>query len=358
MSNKLKQEINYKNIYYMITYCVDELKYFDDANIKYEELKGTHDLLATLLNNAFDIVYRDGYIKTYSKSEIITDKPRGRLNIPKSIISGAAGKGRINCEVYSLDTNNKLNQIMKAAFTVLINSNSIIDDKISEELLIGLYHRRELLGQITDIEITYELWLNLSNIPEQYKSVIAVAKLILNEWIAKDEDGNFRVLELSDKKRLCYIWEKYLRTFITNNYPKYRVSKQCMKETTGDNREPDIIIKDTHNKRLLILDAKWYNRQESTKSGRDKLLGDCTVSQNKENPGYGLDVTGLCVYAADKKSCIEKTGIINTNGVVYSSAFISVNTDMKITEDQIRWVVEQGFNLTPKNEVTYYPNNV
>ena len=346
-------KIEWKNIYYMICYCVDELKYFDENLIKQEEINGTHDLLAQLLINSFELLYRNGYIKKYRKETIVTNKPYGNIDIAESIRTGANEQGKLVCHVDTLDTNNKLNQIIKSAFNVLIISNNIIEDKIDNKLITQLYRYRDVLKYVDDIEISYQLLNEKINIPEWYRPIFAVCKMILNDWIALDESGNTRLLELNDRERLCYIWEKFLRAFIKKTYREYTVEKRTLYFSNTDYVTPDILIIDNENNRILVLDAKWYEGERFCNSNLAELGQNCAVLQNELNMGSRYNVTGVNIYASSKECMIRPPRKLDTLNTLYTDSFISVNVDVTELEKQIKWMVTQGFNLIETHDRIY-----
>lgn len=265
---KLKN-IEWKNIYYFLCYAIDELQYFVPKNISYEDIQGTHDLLAELLCNAFEVVYSNGYLKEYRREEIVTDKPYGSINIVKSVQTGNLGQGKLVCEVDTLDTNNELNQIIKAAFTVLIDSNKVVNDKINPKLMTKLINYRRVLEDVDSISITREILHRDRDIPEWYKPIITVAKFIIEEWLALDKAGKKRLLYLDDVNRLCRIWEKYVRAFYKKNLLSADVSNPSY---TKSGRTNNLDILALSDKAALIIDTKWYESSDNERNNEREVL--------------------------------------------------------------------------------------
>lgn len=344
--------ITWNNIYYMICFCPDELIYFDEALIDNEDINGTHDLYAMLLCSSFEILIRNGYIRKYTNEEISTTKPYGRLNIAKSIQTGAYNKGQMICNVDKLNINNKINQIIKSTFTILIESNNIIDEKISDKLIAKLKLYKDMLKQVDDININYYILNSKIDIPEWYKPIFAVCRMILNDWLAFDSKGKIRLLELNDQKRLCYIFEKFLRQYIKIRYPNIKVEKRTFKHSNGDPMTPDIIMTDTVNKRILVLDAKWYESEETNKSNLYVLNTYCEVVRDKL--GKDFAVSGVDIYASTQKCKINKPRYTDTVGIPHTDAFISVNISREELFSQIDWLIEQSFNINKDTNIIEY----
>ena len=342
----MKSTINWKNIYYMLCYCVEELEYFKDDTIDSEKINGTNDLLAELLVKSFNIVCKSGYLKRYKKETILTNKPRGKIDLAKSISTGAYYQGKLYCRVDTLDFNNKLNQIIKSTFEYLIRLNKISEDKITDSNLTKLYYCMNMLKGVDTIPLSIKILNEKIDIPRWYKPVIAICKLIIENKIALDRDQSISLFSLDNRDRLCYIWEKYLRRFIRKSYPMYKVEKRTLHFSNADYVIPDILIIDEENSRALVVDAKWYESERFSNANMAELGQNCAVIQNERNFGNKYKVNGINVYASSDKFLIRKPRELDTLDTLYTDSFVSVNIDKEEMEKQILEIVEQGFNLT------------
>ena len=326
----------WQNIYYMLCYCVDELVYFNDAYIDYEELNGTHDLLAALLCNSFELLYKNGYIKEYNKEQIITGKPRGRVSIPKSIEKGSIGSAKLACNVSNIGIDTQLNRIIKASFSILIESNKLVDDKIDRNLMAKLYRYREMLDNVSDIQVSLKELYEITDIPEWYKPIFTVCKLIWNDWIAFDKEGNHRLLELNDRSRLCYIWQKYLLKFCKREYSEYKVHNPVFGEGRHQWRT-DLIIEDKNDKFAVIADAKWYE----TSSMSTNNINQVNAYESKyihKYPEYST--VGLVVYASSDKTTIFEPEMMD-NGKTVTEVLININQDKELLENDIKNIINK-----------------
>lgn len=326
----------WQNIYYMLCYCVDELAYFNDAYIDYEELNGTHDLLAALLCNSFELLYKNGYIKEYNKEQIITSKPRGRVNIPKSIEKGSIGSAKLVCNVSNIGIDSELNRIIKASFSILIESNKLVDDKINKNLMAKLYRYREMLDNVSDIEISLRELYSITELPEWYRPIFTVCKLIWNDWIAFDKEGNHRLLELNDNKRLCYIWQKYLLEFCKREYSKYKVHNPVFGEGRHQWRT-DLIIENKRNKFALIADAKWYEASDMSTDNINQVNAYESKYIHK-CPEYST--VGLVVYASSDKTTIFEPEMMD-NGKTVTEVLININQNKELLERDIKNIINK-----------------
>ena len=350
--SKNEHRIKWSNIYYMLCYCVEELSYFKDAYIDDEEINGTNDLLATLLCRAFELLYKNGYIKDYNQEQVVTDKPRGRLNIPKSVSSGQLGRAKLVCNVSNIGIDTRLNRIIKSSFSVLIESDKANDDKMNINLKAKLYRYRGMLDNVSDVQVSLKELYEITEVPEWYKPIFAVCKLIWGDWIALDKEGDNRLFDLKDRNRLCYIWQKYLLHFsqkyfnqLTVSNPTYidgwKIDKNGSKQPRQ--RHLDLLINDKYNKKAVIADAKYYNSGDGDSvSNRDQVNTYCDIFYNNH---MDYKITGLLLIASDR--CTGHIGGKDgNNGIEINSYTININQDKDNMESDIIDIIESYLNKT------------
>ena len=345
-SKKSRHKLEWQNIYYMLCYCIDEMVYFKDADVDYEKLNSTNDLLASLLCTAFESLYRNGYIKEYSNEQITTDKPRGRIDIPRSIITGSIGRGQLVCNVSNMGIDTKLNRIIKASFSILIEADKTNDDKIDDDLVTRLYRYREMLRVVSDINISARELDGIRDIPEYYKPIISICKLIWNDWIASDKDGEQRLLKLDKEKRLCYIWQKYLLNFCKKQFNQLEVSNPTWedgkKKINGEmqvrHRYVDLLLKDKQNKKAIIADAKYYNLGDANSiSNTDQVNAYCDIFI-KGNKNY--KTTGLLLIASNENTD-EVGNKVRDDETEIKSYDIKIDQDKEDMERDIINIIEK-----------------
>lgn len=336
---KLKN-IQWKNIYYMICYCVEELEYFDDSEVDYEKVTGTHDLLAQLLVNSFEKILINGYTNRYTGEEIITDRPYGIINIEKSYQTGEYEQGRLICEISKYNENNYENQIIKAAFNLLLDANEKLDSPISDDLTVKLNRYRNKLNNVDNIKMTKEKVdkINIKQVERWYRPAIAVSKLIINDYIALDKDSETCLLHLNDQTRLCRIWEKFIRNLskdiLSGCSETFSVDKRSLEDS-----EPDFVVES--NTHMLIGDAKWYEGEESVKSEFWKSLGYGQVFKRyNKNKKLSSIIILACSnkqtkYVDDKFSPRASDGDTKVRYWM-STHYINVNQDFECIKDDIK----------------------
>ena len=70
----------WRNLFYFLSYCVDELEPIANKNIGYEKVSNLLDLLGTLLVESFSLAYKDELYNNEVFINDILDNPYGRIN--------------------------------------------------------------------------------------------------------------------------------------------------------------------------------------------------------------------------------------------------------------------------------------
>lgn len=344
----VESNIKWKNIYHMICYCVEELDYFEDADITYEDVKGSHDLLAKLLINAFNKICKFGYLERYIKTEIITDKPYGNIDIPKSIALGVYGTGKAVCIVDRLNIDVLPNQILKAVFKILIDSDNYLDNKINRNLMDELKYCESKLNKVTDIHVDKNIFKGLI-VEEYYRPAMIVSRFIVDEYLYSDSSGIYNSLELNDNNRLCIIWEKFLRRYIreyinkSDKYNEHYIIEKITYEYGGEHKTPDIVIMSNKTDYILVADAKWYESESTTPTNTNQVLthGNMLKHYNRDKK-----VSSISLYISSNR----KTSMIRTytqykgdkNAENFKADhFINVNQDFDKIKQSINEVVDR-----------------
>lgn len=249
-SNKIK----WKNIYYMLTYAVDEIPHMKIGDVDMEKCKSLDDLFAALLCKALDFLKSNKYISSYNKVRKSTDKPHGNILIQQSYNSGDIAYGKLCCEYFELNINSRYNIILKSTIECLIEYGK----GISNKHLISLNQTLEELNTVKSVElmdIDFDS-IDYKDITEWYKPAILVSKLIAKELLSKDKEGKSKLFRLDENDRLRYIFEKFVRNFYNIEY-KNGITSHPVYEV-ADSRKNNLDMLVECDSSAIIIDTKWY----------------------------------------------------------------------------------------------------
>lgn len=215
----------------MLAYAVDSIADLDIGDVDLEDVQGTNELLAVLLNTAYERLLNYDLDTDYHSEELLSDRPYGKLNLVKSYETGAISQGKIYCGVNTEDINSIYNQVIKAAFNILLEYdakaaiNSEKCDRISVKNLHKLNSNLDTLMLVDDIELYPELIDMIGGVPDRYSVIWVVIRVILYMKLAYDKTGKFCLLELNDTNKLAHIFEKFGYEFARKEYTGARAYK-------------------------------------------------------------------------------------------------------------------------------------
>ena len=301
-SNEISRNM-YKNLYYMLCYAVDELKYMRLSDTDAESINGSADLLAELLIKTLDIWSKNNPLREYKEITFDTDKPTGRINVYESYASGVIYQGKMNCTQYKLNVDTIQNQIIKLALRVLLKCHDISVNKRTQ--LNKYYTQFDYVSTISEQEYRGIKSRANRNLPAYYKPVISASIIIINMMLSYNKQGNCRLYDLYDVERYKYIFEKFVRNFyiceyVTGNkkngvevkHPHY--DKSIPGELTDIDKLDVLLI---NKSTAVIIDTKWYTKTENIKHNRVQMEAYMKDVLNFEKELAKGSIYGIVLYA-------------------------------------------------------------
>ena len=271
------KRINWRNIYYMLTYAVDGVAKMELGDVVIEKCNTLDDLFAGIMCRAMEVLEANNYLREYTEKRESIDRLKGRLDIKQTFGTSTYAEGKLHCKFFELNNDSIYNQIIKRALTSLITYGKGINEDRYAKLLRYIEDLSDVrdseIDEVDLIEIDYE------SIPIWYKAAILASKLVIENLLARDEDGNYLLLELNDEERLNHIFEAFVRTFLQLEYKKARVESPYYLTDSGK-KKLDILVEKMDE--ALIIDTKWYSDITNNKQ-----------SNNREMLDYGETYTSI-----------------------------------------------------------------
>ena len=306
MDKDSKDSIVYKNIYYMLMYAIDELRGVQLRKIDSEEFKPLNNLYASILNTSMLYVLNSGILQEYKKFHEYTNKPKGKINIASSIKSNNYQKGLIECSYFRLNIDNSLNRVIKLAIRILLKYNN----GISKDNISNLKLSVSFLTKVSDVvpkEIDFDN-IDTKNLGLEYKTAFYMSKLIIEEFMAKENGSNRRIIEMEDTERMHRIFEKFVRNYYIVNYSNRHIkigAKQFSVRSTANtiyNKSiTDITIENKQTDKIIIIDTKWYkevlNEKNKLDSENQRQIKEYVRDYKDEYGNDNTYITGILLYA-------------------------------------------------------------
>lgn len=261
MNNK---DYRISNIYYMLAYAFrfDKLIEKNKTSGSFEEFENIYDLFSYMLSTLINKLIKRGFYKDYKLTTEITSIARGKINIGQSIKQNTLINQKLVCDFDDFSDNIYLNKIIKTTLFYLIKSNKMKKENKQKIKKIYLF-----FDDIDTLDIRTIRWnqiiLNKSN--KEYRVVINICYLILNEMIITQENGENKYRDFLQDEKLSVIYERFVREYYIKHYPRLKPSVKSMRWNVDEGYPmidfiPTMItdINLYHENKVLIIDTKFY----------------------------------------------------------------------------------------------------
>ena len=241
------------------------------------------DFQADILCGCIRDMLDNGLLNKFNSHLIETDRPRGSIDIQQQAKKGLLGKANLACKVNQVDINTHCNMIIKAAINRLLILNRLYKNhEIQNKNIRRLRYFKDLLYDVSDItSIRGIRLLSTLELPQKYRQVYSIQLVILKNFLVSSQSGRENLLDIKDKSKIYEIYQNFVASFYKKKLQNKGLEvtsqegiewKSMWDNQISTNLRPDCIIKDKINKRILIIDTKWYN-SEADKSGENLKIG-------------------------------------------------------------------------------------
>lgn len=241
------------------------------------------DFQADILCGCIRDMLNNGLLNKFNSHLIETDRPRGSIDIQQQVKKGLLGKANLACKVNQVNINTHCNMIIKAAINRLLILNRLYkNSEIQTKNIRRLRYFKDLLYDVNDItSIRGIRLLSTLELPQKYRQVYSIQLVILKNFLVSSYSGEENLLDIKDKSKIHEIYQNFVASFYKKKLQNKGLEvtsqesiewKSMWDNQISTNLRPDCIIKDKLNKRILIIDTKWYNN-EADKSGENLKIG-------------------------------------------------------------------------------------
>ena len=241
------------------------------------------DFQADILCGCIRDMLNNGLLNKFNSHLIETDRPRGSIDIQQQAKKGLLGKANLACKVNQVDINTHCNMIIKAAINRLLILNRLYKNhEIQNKNIRRLRYFKDLLYDVNDItSIRGIRLLSTLELPQKYRQVYSIQLVILKNFLVSSQSGGENLLDIKDKSNIHEIYQNFVASFYKKKLQNKGLEvtsqegiewKSMWDNQISTNLRPDCIIKDKLNKRILIIDTKWYNN-EADNSGENLKIG-------------------------------------------------------------------------------------
>jgi len=349
-----------KNVYYMLCYVFygDRLTEREEGKFGTESYDNLNNLFATLLCLLLDKQIKKGTYKNYVNLTEEVSKIKGKISIPMTINSSSLVRRKVVCDYDEYSNNNLINQIILTTINYLIRSN-----KTGNFIKARLNRIKMFFVDVDEIKIKSIKWdtIKYDRNNKAYKYIIDLCKMLIQNVIVVDDEGNTHFKEFFDGQTMNDLYERFLRKYYSDNYPEYLVKVQHLKFNKNKTYDlipdmfTDISIIDKKNSRVLIIDAKFYGQilsdgrsNESNNSDPRTVIKSSNniyqmlsyVQSNKVVEKYN-EVYGLILYAQTLKEPPLDLPYMSLNNNLISIKTIDMNSNWVDIESRLKAIMNE-----------------
>lgn len=293
------------NLYYVFAYACGMMPRGETVETGAVGSPDSLDLLARILADELRRIARRGLARDYASVEEDLARPRGRINVQRSVSRQTRARGRLACSYDELDIDRPFNQIVKATARVLASCPGLTAERCDELRAVVAALRlvsdtRADRAAIRRIQIQGDL--------RRYRGVLAVCDLVLAGLMPEQGGRGASFADiLKDEARMAAIFEEFLRNFYRLEQRTFRVGREVMRwDATGDAASAallpvmrtDMTLRSTD--RVIVADAKYYASAFSGAGEQPKLhsghLYQLFAYMEHARPPPGACVDGLLIY--------------------------------------------------------------
>ena len=297
--------IRVKNIYHMLAYAFRVLNEGNYVNLSSESFSNASNLFASIITKGITNQIKRGLGKEYVPVDEYLLKPRGKIDICRSIKKQSMITNRLSCEFDELSLNITVNRILKSTALLLLRTSDVSNENKRALKKILLY-----LGPVDEINLSYVNWnsINYNRNNVTYKMLINICYLVVEGLLLSDKTGVLRVRSIYDDQKLYKLFERFVLEYYKKHYPKLSAMASHIKWNVDDEfiqflpiMRSDIIL--SYNEKTLIIDTKYYQKTMQSIEKYDSLSVHSsnvyqifTYVKNYDIQGSG-NVSGMLLYA-------------------------------------------------------------
>jgi len=296
--------IKISNIYYMLAYAFQSLKYEKNAAFGSEDFENLHSLFAEMLLKGMNRQIKRGVNRDYSLRTEALSGVRGRIDITKSISGMTHMTRQLICEYDEFTEDTLQNRVIKAAITVLLRHG-----ELSPRTRNRLKRLITFLSGVKDIrpaELRFDL-LKTQKVNVDYRMLISLCRLLFDGLLMTNENGNYILRSFLPDEKMYRLYERFVREYYRHHYQEFDARAGQIKwdtNTVTDGSRLPIMQSDTmmnSGNKVLIIDTKWYSKTMTSYFGKTSYhagnMYQIYSYVSNEAKGSVGNVCGVLLYA-------------------------------------------------------------
>ena len=338
-----------RNIYYMLTYAFRVLNEQGYKKIATEEFSNVGDLCAAILCKGVSIQLKRGLDGEYVEQEEMLSTLRGKINISESIKTQAILRKQMVCTYDDFSVNSYMNQIIKTTMILLLKSDiSKVRKKDLRKLLIFF----DEVDTLDTHSINWSIRYNRNN--QTYRMLVSICYLVIAGLLQTNTNGTTQLMDFIDEQRMSRLYEKFLFEYFKKEFPQISISASQIPWVLYDDMssmlpimQSDIML--TYEKKILIIDAKYYSRTTQTFYDSHTLHSSnlyqifaYVKNKDAQLKEEDYEVSGMLLYAKTDEM-IQPDNTYQMSGNEISVSTLNLNCDFLDITEQLDRIMMSNF---------------
>lgn len=216
--------VRIENLYYLLCYAWDRLEaqHFVDRDALAADRPA--DLFAKVLMDGLRHLIRRGIDRGYVAFEEDTRRPRGKLDLVRTMSRCLDHAGRVHCHVDELSHDVLHNQILKSVM-LRLGAAKDVDRGLRGDL--RLLARQ--LNDVSEVPLRASLFgmVQLHRNNAFYGFLLDVAQLVYRNLLVEEKTGAWRFRDFTgDEREMGLLFEAFVRNFLRREQTAFRVGRQ------------------------------------------------------------------------------------------------------------------------------------
>ena len=344
----MSNSILIKNIYYMLTYAFQVLNQESYKSISVEFFKNTAEMFTAILCKGIEsqlkrYLNRDYVVKTEALSSL-----RGSIRVTESINQMSFLNKKLVCSFDDFSNDSYMNRILKSTMHLLLKADISIEQKKSLKSLLPYFAE---IRKIDIYRINWKFHFNQNN--QTYRMLMGICYLTIKGLLQTQDNGKIKLMDFIDEQRLCRLYEKFILGYYQKHFSHLNPRTNYIEwDAQGETEylpamKTDITLEDKSQKKVLIIDTKYYGRTMQNQFGKNSYHSGnmyqihSYVSNKKAT--YVGKVSGLLLYAKTDEE-VTPNQKFTISGNQFAVQTLDLNVDFSDIEKQLNDIVKYFFN--------------
>lgn len=268
MTEAPQQGIPVRNLWHMLLYAWDKLRYIHRWSVEAEAAPTLDALLSVVLADLMQQRMRVGIGRDYRKHNDVIRGIRGRIDFSDSLRRLAFQHGKASCRFETFSENVPRNQVIRSTLARLALTGGFGGNTVDAQTL---RHRLRVLVQavgtvdLIDLHPEKIRRLQMQRHDADYRVMLALCHLVAQRQMPTELLGHETVPGLNrDAMTLYRVFEKFVASFFKFHLKRWKVASQAQFSWPASASSqylpklvPDVVLTHRANGDVVILDTKF-----------------------------------------------------------------------------------------------------